>query len=151
MNDDVRFLIDQFLNILHLYSIIARKPNDFGTGDKLYFTEIHTISMIGKNREINMTQLASMMGVTKGAISQTVRKLVAKGLILKVNKNNRKEVCLRLSERGEKALVGQESFKGDIFEFAGALYEKVSPGDVVLVKRLFASITENMQERVKAL
>jgi len=40
------------------------------------------------------------MGVTKGAISQTVKKLVNKNLILKTNITNRKEVNLKLSDKG---------------------------------------------------
>jgi len=100
MNNELQNLIDLFLKILHLYSVISRKPVDYGTGDLLYFTEIHTISVVGKNREVNMTRLAEMMGVTKGAISQTVKKLVNKNLILKTNITNRKEVNLKLSDKG---------------------------------------------------
>jgi DNA-binding MarR family transcriptional regulator len=151
MHNDLQTLTDQFLKILHLYSVINRKPKDYGTGDLLYFTEIHTISMIGKNREINMTRLADLMGVTRGAISQTVRKLVSKNLIIKSNATNRKEFNLRLSERGIKVLKGQETFKQEIFAFAGTLYEKAGASDVELVGRLFTAIIENMQQRVRAI
>ena len=71
MEKELRELIDQFLRILHLYSVINRKPRDYGTGDMLYFTEVHTIAMVGRNRQINITKLAALMGVTKGAISHT--------------------------------------------------------------------------------
>ena len=151
MKNELQYLIDQFLGILHLYSVINRKPKDYGTGDLLYFTEIHTIAMVGKNREINMTKLADMMGVTRGAISQTIRKLTGKNLIIKSNTNNRKEYNLRLSERGLKVLKGQESFQKEIFAFAGTLYERAGANDVELVKRLFAAIAENMQQRIKEL
>ena len=76
MKSELQTLIDLFLKILHLYSVIGRKPKDYGTGDLLYIAEIHTITMVGNNHQINMTQLAEIMGVTRGAISQTIRKLV---------------------------------------------------------------------------
>jgi DNA-binding MarR family transcriptional regulator len=151
MNNELQTLIDLFLKILHLYSIIGRKPKDYGTGDLLYFTEIHTITMVGKNREINMTQLSDMMGVTKGAISQTIRKLVNKNLILKSNSNNRKEINLRLSAKGKKVYKGQQSFQKELFTFAGTLYERARPEDRELVGRLFLAISNNMQERVRQL
>jgi DNA-binding MarR family transcriptional regulator len=151
MNTQLQELIDLFLKILHLYSVIARKPKDYGTGDLLYFTEIHTISMVGKNNEINMTQLADLMGVTRGAISQTIRKLAGKNLIIKTNTTNKKEINLRLSEKGLIVLNGQESFQQELFTFAGTLYEKASSQDVDLVKRLFLAISENMQYRVRQL
>jgi len=151
MENELQSLIDQFLKILHLYSVIGRKPKDYGTGDLLYFTEIHTISMVGKNREINMTRLSEMMGVTRGAISQTIRKLVTKNFILKSNATNRKEINLRLSPKGMIVLKGLESFQHEIFTFAGSLYENATKEDIELVRRLFNAICENMQERVKQL
>ena len=151
MNNELQDLIDLFLKILHLYSIIGRKPKDYGTGDLLYFTELHTITVVAKNREINMTQLAEIMGVTKGAISQTVRKLVNKNLILKSNITNRKEVNLKLSDKGMIVYRSQESFQKEIFTFAETLYERACPKDRIMVKRLFIAISSNMEERVKAL
>jgi DNA-binding MarR family transcriptional regulator len=151
MNNELQNLIDLFLKILHLYSVIGRKPKDYGTGDLLFFTEIHTITMVGKNREINLTQLAEMMGVTKGAISQTIRKLMNKNLITRSNTNNRKEINLRLSEKGMVVYKGQESFQKELFTFAESLYEKARPEDRDLVLRLFLAISDNMQDRVKAL
>jgi DNA-binding MarR family transcriptional regulator len=151
MNNELQTLIDLFLKILHLYSVIGRKPKDYGTGDLLYFAEIHTITMVGKNKEINMTHLADLMGVTRGAISQTIRKLVNKGFISRSNTTNRKEINLKLSEKGLIVYIGQESFQKDIFTFAGSLYEKATPEERNLVKRLFLAISDNMQNRVKAL
>jgi DNA-binding MarR family transcriptional regulator len=151
MNNDLQTLIDLFLKILHLYSVISRKPKDYGTGDLLYFTEIHTITMVGKNKEINMTKLAEIMGVTKGAISQTIRKLVYKNLILKSNSTNKKEFNLKLSSKGIMVYKGQESFQKELFEFAATLYEQALPADRDMVKRLFIAINSNMESRVKAL
>ena len=150
MNKELETLIDLFLKILHLYSIINKKPKDYGTGDLLYFTEIHTITMVGKNKKINVTRLAETMGVTKGAISQTIKKLVSKNLILKTNLHNRKEVNLKLSEKGRLVYKGQKSIQKDIFTFAATLYKRGSPEQRELVRLLFVEIIANMQMRVKA-
>jgi DNA-binding MarR family transcriptional regulator len=149
MNDELQTLVDLFLKILHLYSVIGRKPKDYGTGDLLYLTEIHTITVVARNREINMTRLAEEMGVTKGAISQTIRKLVSKNYILKSNSINRKEFNLTLSEKGNIVLKGQESVKREIFEFAETLYSQARPEDREMVKRLFSAISHNMEIKVK--
>jgi DNA-binding MarR family transcriptional regulator len=151
MNNELQELIDLFLKILHLYSVISRKPKDYGTGDMLYFAEIHTITVVGKNTELNMTQLADIMGVTKGAISQTIRKLVSKNFILKSNTTNRKEINLKLSEKGLVVYKGQKSFQKELFTFATTLYEKARPEDREMVKRLFDAISNNMADRVKAI
>ena len=151
MNLELQYLIDQFLKILHLYSVIGRKPKDYGTGDQLYFTEVHTITMVARNKEVNMTQLADIMGVTKGAISQTINKLVRKGLIRKSNIINKKEVNLVLTDKGNIVLKAQQSFQHEIFTFAAHLYENARQEDRDTVLRLFNAIVLNMEERVRAL
>ncbi len=151
MENELQSLIDQFLKILNLYSVISRKPKDYGTGDLLYFTEVLTISAVGKNKAINMTQLAEIMGVTKGAISQTIRKLVSKNFILKTNIRNMKEINLKLSEKGYIVCDGLKTLNQEIFAFAGSLYDKAKPADVELVKNLFGAIGANMQQKVEKL
>lgn len=151
MKNDLQYLIDTFLKILHLYTVINRKPKDYGTGDLLYLTEVHTIKMVGQNEDLNMTGLAEIMGVTKGAISQTIRKLVSKNLIIKESGNNRKEFSLRLSDKGIRVLKGQETLQQELFAFAETLYRQAGDHDRDLVKRLFEAISTNMEERVKAL
>lgn len=151
MNNELQDLIDQFLKILHLYGVINRKPRDYGTGDLLYLTEIHTLTMVAKNNGVNMTRLAEIMGVTKGAISQTIRKLAGKDLIIKKYGTNKKEVNLRLSTKGRKVVKGQETMQQEIFAFAAGLYESARPEDRETVKRLFHAITSNMEERVRVM
>ena len=68
MNSELQALIDLFLKILHLYSVIGRNPTDYGTGGLLYLADIHAITKIGKNHRVNMTQHAEHMRVTKKAI-----------------------------------------------------------------------------------
>ena len=151
MENELQHLIDQFLKILNLYGVISRKPKDYGTGDLLYPAEILTISEVGKNKSVNMTGLAEIMGLTRGAVSQMIRKLVAKNYIIKSNLRNRKEVELRLSDKGLIVYKGLQSFHQEIFAFAGTLYEKARPEDVVLVRNLFEAISQNMQQRVREL
>jgi DNA-binding MarR family transcriptional regulator len=151
MNNELQNLVDLFLKILHLYSVIDRKPKDYGTGDLLYIAEIHTIAMVGNNREINMTQLAEIMGITKGAISQTIRKLVSKNFITRSNDINRKEINLKLSGKGKSVYEGHETFQKELFTFAESLWDKATPENREMVGRLFLAIAENMQQRVKEL
>lgn len=150
MDNELQNLIDLFLKILHLYSVIDKKPKDYGTGDKLHLAELHTITMVGKNNKVNMTRLAEIMGVTKGAISQTIRKLIHKNFIERESVN-RKEFVLKLTEKGKIVFVAQESFQKELFTFAATLYEQARPEDRDMVKKLFLSISSNMESRVMAL
>jgi len=77
------------------------QPMDFDTGHILHRAEIHTIAAIGERTGLNLTQLAEDLGVTKGAASQMIARLVKKGLVSKTAApETRREVVLELSEAG---------------------------------------------------
>ncbi|HVN59173.1 MAG TPA: MarR family transcriptional regulator [Bacteroidales bacterium] len=149
MENELQYLIDQFLKILNLYAVLGRKPKDYGSGDLLYLTEVHTIATVGKNEKVNMTTLAEIMGVTRGAISQTIRKLVVKGLIIKSNSHNLKEFNLMLSRKGRVVYRGLGKHQKEIFAFAEPLYMSAKKEDRQLVRRLFDDISGNLEQRVR--
>lgn len=146
MNPELHQMVDLFTRILHLYSAIDKKPKDFGTGDLLYVSEIHAIHTISSNPEINLTRLAELSGVTMGAMSQTVKRLVNKRYIAKYQTRNRKEIQLRLSDKGYLINQHYEKFEKERFGFAERLYENASEADITLIRNLFQVIYQNMRE-----
>ncbi|MBE6063768.1 MAG: winged helix-turn-helix transcriptional regulator [Clostridium butyricum] len=94
----------QIERIVHKYTALEKKKRYFGTNIQLTCSEIHTIDAIGSNDKINITQLAALKGVTKGAVSQMIYKLIKKGLVKKtVSPKSDTEVILELTESGQKA------------------------------------------------
>ena len=88
---------------------LERIPIDFGTGELLYQSEIHTIEAIGKNPGCTSRDLCKKFGITKGAISQVIKKLWGKGYVTKeTNAMYAKEKFLKLTEKGMKAYQGHE-------------------------------------------
>ncbi len=106
-------------------------PHDFGTGVPLYRVEIHTVQAVGENPGINVTALSEHMGVSKGAASQTISKLVKKGLVIKKSApDNERETLLELTDLGLTAHHAHEGFHEAMFEevkryFGESLPEKI--------------------------
>lgn len=146
MDPALRSMIDTFLKILRTYAAIEKKPKELGTGDLLYVSEIHTISIIGQHPEINMTTLADMSGVTKGAISQIVKRLISKRYVARYKTRNNKEINLRLSDKGYIVFQGHEAFEKEMFLFAEKIFENATPAERDLVKRLFDIILANTKK-----
>jgi len=95
----------------------------FGTGVLMHTKEIHTIQAIGRHPGINVTKLAEHAGVTKGAVSQTINKLVRKGLVRKTHlPGNDKEVVLELTNLGEIGFKNHEKFHMDTLNMAREYY-----------------------------
>lgn len=78
LDEKVDSLIENGIRILNKAYALEKKPVDMGCGVLLYPSEFHLIEAAGKNPEENLTSIASRLGVTKGAISQTVKKNLKK-------------------------------------------------------------------------
>lgn len=118
-------------------------PWDFGTGVPLYRTEIHTVQAIGEHPGTNVTELAQFMGVTKGAVSQTVGKLADKGLVRKEHPaGNAKEILLHLTERGSTGFHNHQKLHMAMLDIVRDFY-----GDQLEEKlQVFASVMRDLNE-----
>lgn len=96
---------------IHKYLQFEKKSRCYGTKTPLTQAEIHTIAIVGEKPDINITELAKLRGVTKGAASQMVYKLVGKGFLSKrVSPNSDTEVCLTLTENGRTAFQSHQKY-----------------------------------------
>ena len=111
-----REIIKLYMKSVDLMREIESKPRDFGTGDLLYSSTIHTLVQIGNNPGINLTNLAEKLDISKSAVSKFIRQLLGLSLITKSKDiNNRKEVIFYLSEKGVIAYNGHEAFEKNFF------------------------------------
>lgn len=95
----------------------------FGTGVLMHTKEIHTIQAVGRHPGVNVTKLAEHTGVTKGAVSQTINRLVRKGLVRKTHApGNDKEVILELTDLGQIGFQNHEKFHMDTLNMAHEYY-----------------------------
>jgi DNA-binding MarR family transcriptional regulator len=148
MNPEVSELVATFRNILHVYSILEKQPLDLGVGIRVYLTEIQVVSAIGENPGINISNLADIMGVTRGAISQTVQKLAKKALITRSKERNKKEINLDLTPIGKIARDEFNHRMQEIFTFAEDLYNDASADDRLVAKQLFEAIYNNLRAKI---
>ena len=73
-------------------------------GVRLHPSEIHVLLQVEAGRRTNATRMAERLGVTKGAISQTLARLEKKGLVTKrQNPRAKNELTLSFTARGRRA------------------------------------------------
>lgn len=93
-------LMNLFAEYMEKQEILSRLTED----EKLHgynYSEIHTIAAIGNLLSPNVTEIASHMNVTRGAVSKITKKLLAQGLIESYQKDgNRQKIFFRLTESG---------------------------------------------------
>lgn len=141
-------IIKLYFNSVREFNEFESIPRDFGTGDLLYSSEIHTLQVIGKNSNINLTELAAKLDISKSGASKFVKKLIEKKLITKSKYlSNRKEVVFNLTEKGVIAYLGHEKFDLEVF---ASIY-KILSGLDEKEKEFLESFLDQLVSEVKKL
>ena len=96
---------ERFKLVMKLAVQMEQTPRPFGTDEMLTSSEIHLVEIIGENGESqSVTDLAGLLGVTKGAVSQTLKKLDKKGLTTKrPDPENSSRAIVELTTKGKTA------------------------------------------------
>jgi DNA-binding MarR family transcriptional regulator len=135
------YLVEKLIHAVNKMNACAKKPRDYGTSDLLYQSEIHTLAAVCHHTGKNASELAMILGVTNGAITQVVSKLINKGLIEKYHlRGNQKEVYFRLTQKGEIAYAGHELCDelrfGDLLTYLSSLKK----GELEIIEEFFEKL-----------
>ncbi len=122
-------IIKLYFKSMKTMATIESTPRDFGTGDMLYSSEIHTVVEIGKHPGCSLTELAAYLDITKGGAGKFVKKLLLKELITKTQlPDNKKEVIFNITEKGKVAYEHHELFEqrrfGEIYKVMRTMGEE---------------------------
>lgn len=142
-------LLEQLVNkVVYLRSF----PHDYGTGEMITAAEMLTIEAIGRNRGINITGLARVLVVTKGAVSQTVKKLEERGYVIKFKApDNDKEVLLKLAPRGKTARAGYEVFRQGFDSNMSAMLQRMSDEEFAFLAQHFQILVQQADRYIESL
>ena len=96
-------------------------------GTSLYPSEIHLLLVIKNEIDSNATKIAEQLGLTKGAISQTLSRLEKKGIIFKTkDPYHKNELNLSLTDFGKEAYDVCQSTKMAFIEAQDVLLAKLN-------------------------
>jgi DNA-binding MarR family transcriptional regulator len=120
---------------------LENTPHDYGTGELLYSSDIHTVVAVAQQPGCNLTQLAGSLGVSKPAASKFTRKLLRLGYLVKeMQADNAKEVSFSLSPKGRQAEQAHQRFTRKVFGPLQAVEAGLSPSDRRAIQRFLVAI-----------
>ncbi len=126
---------------------IDRVTLHFGTDMLLHPSEIHMIVAIAKSPEPHVIGLAKELKITKGAVSQIVKKLEEKGMIKKNgDPGNRSKYLLELTPKGVCAYDHHSEFHGAVDAVLMRILDKLPDEDVGLLLKTFKEIDEGIRK-----
>jgi DNA-binding MarR family transcriptional regulator len=95
--------VDQIFQVINKLLFKEKKKIFKIEGVSLYPSEVHLLLVIKNQINTNATKIAKQLGLTKGAVSQTLSRLEKKGIILKTkDPYNKNELNLSLTGFGKK-------------------------------------------------
>lgn len=90
--------------IINRVVFLERRRRFVFEGTSLYPSEIHLMLETKGDQAVNATRMADRLGVTKGAVSQTLTRLEKKGIIEKTkDPGSRNELSVTLTPSGKRA------------------------------------------------
>ncbi len=131
----IKIFDTQINRISNKLNLLEKEPRDYGSDTLLYPSEIHVVATIAANPDVHMSEIAKILGVTRGAIMQLVLKLEKKELVERYKKDNdNKKVFLKLTSRGKKAALGHEQYHRKMYEDLFMLMKKFKISDLEFIK-----------------
>ena len=87
------------LSLAMAYVELDKKTRYYGTDVPIFHAEIHMLSAIAEHPGIHVGGLADFLGITKGSVSEIIKKLERKALVVKeTDDHNLSKLSLRLTE-----------------------------------------------------
>jgi DNA-binding MarR family transcriptional regulator len=128
MKKNMEMAIEKFMTMTEKISNSGKKPRNYGTDIDIYRSEIHIIKLIGDYANLHVSEIARKFGVTKGAVSQSLKKLERKGLVEKyLDETNNTRLLVRLTEKGKTAYLNHEEHHrisdSDVLQYLDGLSE----------------------------
>ncbi|MFC1579918.1 MarR family winged helix-turn-helix transcriptional regulator [Thermodesulfobacteriota bacterium] len=109
-SDTINEIHKRFYSVVGLAEKLEKTPRSYGTDELLTSSEIHVIEIIGQNDgKCSVTDIAKFLGVTKGAVSQKLKKLENKELTIKhEDPQNISRSIIKLKTKGKAAFYAHK-------------------------------------------
>ena len=133
------------LGIVTRFYELERQCSKFGTDVDIHMAEIHTIMAIQNNQGIHVGGLAECLGVTKGSVSELLRRLERKGLAYK-EKDPLKMTRLNvfLTDKGKAANIRHMSFHSQLDGLVDEAMSTRTPEEVKSIVTFLAEILDRL-------
>ncbi len=131
LNEQVAFIQETESRLFHRWRMLWERSQSGRHNDplkQLTSSQFHTVMVVHHEKEVTISRLAELQGVSKPSASVKVERLVAKGaLVRRLDADDRRRTIIRVSPRYEAYL--DESIKS-MRRHRTMLAQKIGPGAV---------------------
>lgn len=142
------------IKVMNEYTFIHKKQLTYKGDKTLSFSEAQIIEEILRHKDANMTKLSKELGVTKAAITKTMKKLETKDYIHRYkNPSNNKDILVSVTELGQdiyklyQKYIFDNLFK-DVYEMFDVRDENYLQDFLKFFKVVDNSLTNIIEEKI---
>lgn len=137
---------NRFNRFILTFEQLKKNQHKISIDKSITLNEVHLIVVIGKNQPLNLVKLSELLKVSRSAITQSVRRLIQKNLVVfDFAPNNGKNKYLRLSEKGIEVFKIHKEQQAYIEESVFSVLNNYSEEELQTVVKLMDDI-ENIWE-----
>ena len=152
MDKDLLFIHGKFQSLMQLAKSFDRAPRRFGTDDLLPHSEIHLIEIIGDNKGLSVTEIAGCLNITKGAVSQTLKKLESKGYtIKKPHPENLSRAVVSLTAKGQTAFWAHKDWHEQMDGGFARYLKELDKDDLRIIAEFLEKIETFLTRRLESI
>jgi DNA-binding MarR family transcriptional regulator len=146
----VNTLHGKFDNIVKLSLELEKIPRNFGTGENLSSNEIRLIEVIGENESLSVTDLAKLQGITKGAVSQSLKRMEKRGLTTKEgDPGNSSRSLVLLTNKGKTAYFAHKHWHETMDGGFKAYFENLEQDKIDFLDEFLSKMETFYKQRIK--
>ena len=132
---------NRFNRFILAFEQLKKNQHKSGVDKSITLNEVHLIVVIGKNQPLNLVKLSELLEVSRSAITQSVRRLIQKKLVVfDFDPNNGKNKYLRLSEKGIEVFKIHKEQQAYIEKSIFSVLNNYSEGELQTVVKLMDDI-----------
>lgn len=143
MKENKNNIADRFLKIMNQL-LILEKTNilTLNNGVKLYPSEIHLILATETGQASSFNSLVKKLGITKGAVSQTISRLEKKGILEKRKEQN--ELDILFTPLGKEAITGCKKIRSELVKQLSLYIKNLADNEIETINRFFMHIEDRL-------
>lgn len=144
---EYKTLSELMIRVMNEYNYLYNKQYKYGDEVPISFSEAQVVEEIVRHKDQNMTSLANQLGVTKAAITKTMKKMEKKGLIKRYKQiSNNKEIFVEVTPYGEQVYGNYQKYIFDnLFKEVFELFDENDDSYKNFVGQCFYSIDKSFQ------
>ncbi len=149
MKKELLAIHGKFQSIMRLTRELDKAPRPFGTDEPLSHSEIHLIEIIGDNRDLSVTDIGRHLGITKGAVSQNLKRLENKGLSTKeTDPKNLSRSLVTLTSKGYTAYYAHKHWHETMDGGFAKYLEDMDETEIQVIARFMEKVEDFLKRRI---